>query len=276
MRIVTIKGEAVKLQIKGARSVLLTSVHGSLDEQVLKRFMHSSVSPNTEENKALKIDKLVENFLKSKDISDDKEVKVINDAIGLLLTGDGITFDIEDEARNLIIELPKLFGKSGYSPTHVNQFLTLCQTTAFEKRFVRNGKNFNTAPCTITCEDVEEAWHIINTMEQQTKSVLTEAELRILIQIQDFSMFGRIELDESETDGKSSYYRDMPTQRDISRETELSRATVSRALHPKPDKDGKLGKLLELGYVDYGTYKVYFYDNKRRDGIPKLNIPASN
>ena len=263
-RIVTINGEAVKLQIKGARSVILTSVHGSADEQVSKRFIHSSVTPNTEENKALKINKLVENFLKAEDISKDNEVKIINEALSLLLDGRDkeIVFDIGDEAESLIIQLPKLFDRSGYSTTQVNQFLTLCQTTAFEKRFARNGEKFETAPCVIDYEDVQEAWYIINTMEQQTKSVLTETELRILTQIKDFSLLGSIELDESETSGGSSYYQDMPTQRDIAKETALSRATVSRALHPKPDKEGRIGKLLELGYVDYGRYKVYYYDGK--------------
>ncbi|MGZ7124296.1 MAG: hypothetical protein ACXVIT_12385, partial [Halobacteriota archaeon] len=235
----TQQGEALRMKVRGARSVWMTSVHGINDAQVLRRFVHCSVDKETDDLKRDKAQFITDNFIRHRSIRSDSRLAVVHEATRLLWSHpDRVTFaEPSAEARELMTYLASHFAaKAGYSTTSTSQFYTLCEVTAYEKRF-QQGREWNV--CRIEVEDVLEGWYLFSRFEDLTKSNLTAVEIDILRTIYEL-------IERFKRDHEFAY----PTASDIIAEG-MSQGSVNRALRRKQDFFGAQGKLIELGYVVY-------------------------
>ena len=237
----TVNGEAIEMTITGPRCVIITSVEGVNDEQVKRRFIHGSVSEDTQENKELKLALIETLLLERKDIEDDERLKVARAGIDLIFSTEYVVFEpLEFEVRALIKELDALFLEAGYGITSIKQFFTLCECLALWKRYSRGHTR-------IDAEDVQEAWFLLSTFERETITRTSRqgiATLRAIKALCD-ECDNKFELDPGrfgETPGR-------PTRREVVKASNVPQAQVYRLLRNRQDDKGKLGELIELGYV---------------------------
>ncbi|MGZ4929321.1 MAG: hypothetical protein ACXV76_13795, partial [Halobacteriota archaeon] len=98
----TVNGGAVRMTIAGPRCVITTSVEGVNDAQVKRRFIHTSVSDDSEDNVLDKLSIAQEIVFEEKDIRDDPRTAVAQAGIDLVFTTGGVTFETMDmETRRL-------------------------------------------------------------------------------------------------------------------------------------------------------------------------------
>ena len=238
----TVNGESVKMTITGPRCVITTSVEGVNDPQVKRRFIHTSVSTDTIENKLEKLKTAEKLLLEEKDIRDDPRLGIVHAGIELIFAADGVVFEkMDSEAEQLLKQLNEIFVRSGYGITNIKQFYTLCQCSALWKRFERGY-------CRIEVADVQEAWFLFATFERETITKTSEEGIETLKAIaalcdEDDAMY--------ESDKGTTYDNEAkrPTRQEIVKQSHVSQAQVYRLLRTKQDEQGKLGELLELGYV---------------------------
>jgi hypothetical protein len=240
--IATVKGESIKMTIRGPRCVIVTSVDGINDSQVKRRFIHTSVSPDTPANKQLKLAIAQQIMMDELDMRDDPRTAVARAGIDLMFSTEGVVFeDIEPEAKQLVTALNQAFTGAGYGITNVKQFYTLCLCSALWNRFYRGYTRVEIA-------DVCAAWFLLSKFEKETvtRTTLTGIEvLRTIKQLSD-EYDAKYEEDSSKYDtGKPK----RPTRTEIAKASNIPQATVYRLLRTKEDASGKLGELLELGYV---------------------------
>lgn len=127
----TVNGESVKMTITGPRCVITTSVEGVNDPQVKRRFIHTSVSTDTIENKLEKLKTAEKLLLGEKDIRDDPRLGIVHAGIDLIFSANDVVFEkVESEAEQLLKHLNEVFVRFGYGITNVKQFYTLCQCSA--------------------------------------------------------------------------------------------------------------------------------------------------
>lgn len=236
----TVNGQSIKMTIRGPRCVIITSVEGVNDEQVKRRFIHGSVSEDTQENKEAKLQIIKRLQRERKDIRDDPRLKIARAGIDLIFSTDNMPFETTGyEAQELIDELADLFNRAGYGITNIKQFNTLCECIALWKRFARGETR-------IEVEDVQEAWFLLATFERETITRTSRqgiATLRAIKALCD-------DYDESfELNSAGLHEPKRPTRREVVKESDVSQAHVYRLLRNKQDEQGKLGELIELGYV---------------------------
>src|SRR5665647_418190 len=230
----TVMGKDVTMTITGPRCVITTSVEGVKDEQVKRRFIHTSVSEDSADNKLEKLKLIQGVLLGEKDIRDDPRVKVACAGIDLIFANSagGVVFEpFTDETTALLTYLNELFLRFRYSITNIKQYFTLCQCLALWKRFERDSTR-------IEVSDLCEAWFLLSTFERETITKTTREGIAVLKAILDKSE--EYDLNNSE---------DRPARGEIVKASGVGQAQVYRLLSAKPDETGKLGELLELGYV---------------------------
>jgi hypothetical protein len=237
----TVNGVAIDMTITGPRCVIITSVEGVNDDQVKRRFIHGSVSEDTEENKALKLE-LIERLLKDhKDIQDDPRLAIARAGLDLIFSAQDVVFEeVEETAWALNQELNKLFIKAGYGLTNIKQFYSLCECLALWKRFKRGYTR-------VDVEDVREAWFLLATFERETITKLSTQGIKTLRAIKALCVEydNLFELDV----GRFSDTAKRPTRREVVKEADVSQAHIYRLLQNKPREQGKCGELIELNYV---------------------------
>lgn len=238
----TVNGESVKMTITGARCVITTSVEGVNDPQVKRRFIHTSVSNDTIENKLEKLRTAEKLLLGEKDIRDDPRLGIVHAGIELIFSAEDVVFEkMDSEAEHLLKHLNEVFVRSGYGITNIKQFYTLCQCSALWKRFERGHTRIEVA-------DVQEAWFLLATFERETITKTSEEGIKTLKAIAALCE----EYDAIYESNKGTTYNTdakRPTRQEIVKESHVSQAHVYRLLRTKQDEQGKLGELLELGYV---------------------------
>jgi hypothetical protein len=241
----TVNGEAVDMTITGPRSVITTSVEGVNDPQVKRRFIHGSVSEDTLENKETKL-RLIETLLNErKDIEDDPRLKIARAGIDLIFSTEGLVFeDTDAEAWELIKELNALFLAAGYGITSIKQFFTLCECLALWKRFERGYTR-------IEPEDVQEAWFLLATFERETITRTSRQGIEVLTAIKNLcdEYDAKYEDDNDDEDKKFETATWRPTRREVVKASDVPQAQVYRLLRNRQDDTGRLGELIELGYV---------------------------
>jgi hypothetical protein len=240
----TVNGESVKMTITGSRCVITTSVEGVNDTQVKRRFIHTSVNDDAD-NQLEKLELVEELLIEEKNIHDDERLKIAQAGIDLIFSTRGLVFDtIDSDAERLLKYLDVLFLEAGYGITNIKQFFTLCQCSALWKRFARGY-------CQIEVADVLEAWFLLATFERETITKTTQHGIAVLETIkelcEDFDR--KFELDQEGSGPKNLYEPQRPTRTDIVKASDVPQATVYRLLQPRANAEGKLGELLELGYV---------------------------
>lgn len=236
----TVNGVAIDMTITGPRCVVITSVEGVNDEQVKRRFIHGSVSADSQDNKEKKL-ALIETLLKDhKDIRDDERLPIAQAGIDFIFSTDAVVFEpVDDEAWGLIQELDALFLEAGYGITNIKQFFSLCECIALWKRFSRSHTR-------VEVEDVQEAWFLLATFERETITRTSRQGIETLKAIKKLCD----EYDESyEIDPQQEGGLKRPTRREVVKESDVSQAHVYRLLQNKPNEQGKSGELIELGYV---------------------------
>jgi hypothetical protein len=236
----TVNGQSIKMTIRGPRCVIITSVEGVNDEQVKRRFIHGSVSEDTQENKEVKLRLIKRLQRERKDIRDDPRLKIARAGIDLIFSTENAPFQTTGyEAQELIDELADLFNGAGYGITNIKQFNTLCECIALWKRFSRGETR-------IEVEDVQEAWFLLATFERETITRTSRqgiATLRAIKALCD-------DYDEAfELNPAGLHEPKRPTRREVVKESKVSQAHVYRLLRNRQDDQGKLGELIELGYV---------------------------
>jgi putative DNA primase/helicase len=238
----TVNGESVKMTITGPRCVITTSVEGVNDPQVKRRFIHTSVSNDTIENKLEKLKTAEKLLLGEKDIRDDPRLSIVHAGIELIFSANDVVFEkMDSEAEQLLKHLNEVFVRSGYGITNIKQFYTLCQCSALWKRFERGYTRIEVA-------DVQEAWFLLATFERETITKTSEEGIKTLKAIGALCE----EYDAIYESNKGTTYNTdakRPTRQEIVKESHVSQAHVYRLLRTKQDEQGKLGELLELGYV---------------------------
>jgi hypothetical protein len=238
----TVNGENVKMTIRGARCIVVTSVDGINDAQVKRRFIHTSVSDDDEINKGKKLNVAQELMFNEQDIQDDPRLPVARAGIDFIFSTDGVVLeDLEPEAKQLIKTLNKDFIKAGYGITNIKQFFTLCQCSAYWNRFERGHAR-------IEVDDVKAAWFLLANFEKETISKTTRNGVRVLETIRDLCK----EYDADFEDGGNPAgltKPQRPSKNEIVKASKIPQATVYRLLMTRPSETGKLGELFELGYV---------------------------
>ena len=241
----TVNGLAVDMTITGPRSVITTSVEGVNDPQVKRRFIHGSVSEDTPENKETKL-RLIETLLNErKDIEDDLRLNIARAGIDLIFSTQAVVFeDTDAEAWELIKELNALFLAAGYGITSIKQFFTLCECLALWKRFERGYTR-------IEPEDVQEAWFLLATFERETITRTTRQGIEVLTAIKDLCDEYDAKYETKEDDKNKSFETATwrPTRREVVKASGVPQAQVYRLLKNRQDDKGRLGELIELGYV---------------------------
>jgi hypothetical protein len=250
----TVNGESVKMTITGPRCVVTTSVEGVNDAQVKRRFIHTSVSDDSEKNQLAKLQLVANLLIDEKNIRDDPRLMIAQAGIDLIFSTQGVVFEkIGSDAEELLKYLGVLFLRAGYGITNIKQFYTLCQCSALWKRFERGY-------CRIEVADVCEAWFLLVTFERETITKTTKHGIATLEAIkalcEDYDR--EFELDQ---DGRKELHEPKrPTRTEIVKASDVPQATVYRLLRTTQNADGKLGELLELGYVvnQYRTDQTVF------------------
>jgi hypothetical protein len=238
----TVNGESVKMTITGPRCVITTSVEGVNDPQVKRRFIHTSVSNDTIENKLEKLKTAEKLLLGEKDIRDDPRLGIVHAGMELIFSTNDVVFEkMDSEAEQLLKRLNEIFVRFGYGITNIKQFYTLCQCSALWKRFERGYTR-------IEVQDVQEAWFLFATFERETLTKTSEEGIKTLKAIAALceEYDGMYESDKGTTYNTEAK---RPTRQEIIKESRVSQAHVYRLLRTKQDEQGKLGELLELGYV---------------------------
>jgi hypothetical protein len=240
--IATVKGESIKMTIHGPRCVIVTSVDGINDPQVKRRFIHTSVSSDTPANKRLKLVVAQRIMMDELDMRDDPRTPVARAGIDLIFSTNSVVFeDIEPEAKKLITALNQAFTDAGYGITNIKQFYTLSICSALWNRFCRGYTRVEVA-------DACAAWFLLSKFEKETITRTTLTGIEALRTIKELSD----KYDAEYEDDSSEYYTGKPkrpTRTDIAKASKIPQATVYRLLRTKEDASGKLGELLELGYV---------------------------
>jgi hypothetical protein len=237
----TVNGQTEKLTLRGPRCVVVTSVDGINDPQIKRRFIHSSISEDSLENKKKKLEVAQYIMLNEADIRDDPRIKIAHAGINLIFSTDGLVFeDIEPRTKELIAKLNQEFVAAGYSITNLKQFFSLCQCSAIWNRF-------NRGYLRVTIEDVNAAWFLLSSFEKETITKTTRHGIAVLETIERLSR----EYDARYEDDHDKYDTEAkrPTRSEIAKDSKVPQATVYRLLRLKEDANGKLGELLELGYV---------------------------
>ena len=255
----TVNGTALTMEITGPRCVWTTSVNGVDDDQVKRRFIHVSVSQDTEANKLKKIGLITQNLLDQADIESDERTAVAQAGFSILFGGEAIEFyQIDPKAARLIQTLNRKFILSGYSTTSINQFFSLCECAAVEKRFYRSY-------CRIEIADVCEAWFLLSNFEKETVSKLSQNGVLVLEAIKTLTGKYDAEFEEEIDSGRSNKgYGDLPIRpirKEIADESGVPPATVYRMLDTKNTE--RMGILIELGYVNHSfdsSRNTYVYE----------------
>lgn len=237
----TVNGQTVKMTIRGPRCVVVTSVDGINDPQIKRRFIHSSISADTLENKKEKLKVAEYIMLNEADIRDDPRLKIAHAGINLIFSTDGLVFDdLEPRTVELIEKLNQAFLNAGYSITNLKQFFSICQCSAVWNRF-------NRGYLRIEIDDVRAAWFLLSSFEKETITKTTRHGIKVLETIRD--LCEEYDADYEDDEGKYDTEPKRPTRSDIAKKSKVPQATVYRLLRMKEDVNGKLGELLELGYV---------------------------
>ena len=203
----------------------------------MRRFIHTAVEEETENNKLAKAYHMMGNDVDRKSIANDPFTHLIKDALSILFADrDGVVFyPPDDETRELMLYLAVFFAESGFSTTSIAQFNALCECAAFEKRFARGN---DPGTCIVTVEDVLESWWLLNKFDDLTRSKLTQKELKILRAIKEYN--------ESHLNEELS-----ATQIDVKKRADVGQSIISGAMSTRPNAEGKMGKLIELNYIGY-------------------------
>jgi hypothetical protein len=237
----TVNGQSIKMTIRGPRCVIITSVEGVNDEQIKRRFIHGSVSEDSAENKEAKL-KLIEKLLSErKDINDDPRLAVARAGIDLIFATQDVVFEKPDfEAWELVKELNALFLEAGYGLTSIKQFYTLCECLALWKRYERGYTR-------VEPEDVQEAWFLLATFERETITKTSRQGIAVLKAMKTLCDDYDALLESNPQSEQHEALR--PTRRDVIKESDVSQAHAYRLLSTRENEQGRLGELIELGYV---------------------------
>lgn len=235
-----INGETVDMTIRGPRCVITASVDGINDTQLKRRFIHGSVSDETEDALEEKLELVEELLFENRNIKDDPRLPVIHAGFDILCSTEDMEFKtVQRETYDLIKTLNWVFSDAGYGITNIKQFFTLCQCAAVWKRFARGYTR-------IEVEDVCEAWWLFSNVERETITKTSKNGIRVLRTIEELSE----QYDEENESDPSIYEAKRPTRADIVKGSEIPQATVYRLLKPMGREGDKAGELFELGYVN--------------------------
>lgn len=250
------------MTIRGARSVVITSVDGINDAQVKRRFIHASVSSDDKENVSQKAEIAHRLMVNNLDMRDDPLTPTARAGIDLVFSTRGLVFEkMKPQTEALLTKLEKAFLEAGYGLTNVKQFYALAQCLAIWSRFRRDEVR-------IYEDDLKGAWFLLSTFEKETISRTTLNGVEVLKTVKKLNDEAEEEEEAQHSRGNKDFKADRPTRADIAKVSDVPTATIYRLLRTKSDGNGKLGELLELGYVT-----VSYSDNK--ECIELSNIGAS-
>jgi hypothetical protein len=130
---------------------------------------------------------------------------------------------------------------AGYGITSIKQFFTLCECLALWKRFERGYTR-------IEPEDVQEAWFLLATFERETITRTSRQGIEVLKAIK--GLCDKYDVKHEDDKGKPFETATLrPTRREVVKESNVPQAQVYRLLRNRQDDKGRLGELIELGYV---------------------------
>jgi hypothetical protein len=235
-----VKGESLEMTIWGPRCVITASVEGVNDPQLKRRFIHGSMSDETDAARLEKLELVEELLFEERNIKDDLRLPMIHAGFDILFTAGDTEFrPPEREAYKLIKALNRVFDEAGYGITNIKQFYTVCQCAAVWNRFARGYTR-------IEVEDVCEAWWLFSKVERETITKTTKNGISVLRTIKELSE----KYDEEAENDPNIYETKRPTRADIVKASEIPQATVYRLLKPMSREGDKAGELFELGYVN--------------------------
>lgn len=239
-----INGEVVDMTITGPRCVITASVEGVNDTQLKRRFIHGTVSDDTEASRLEKLELVQELLFDEKNIREDPRRAMIHAGIDLLFSTHDVEFiaEPEPETRALIEALNLKFNEAGYGITNIKQFYTLCQCAAVWNRF-------NRGCVRIDVNDVLEAWWLFSKVERETITRTTQNGIEVLKAIKELSDEYDAEALRNAIGGTIPEAK-RPTRSEVVKQSEIPQASVYRLLRPMGRDGDKSGELFELGYVN--------------------------
>jgi hypothetical protein len=240
-----INKEAIDMTIRGPRCVITASVDGINDTQLKRRFIHGSISDETDEARAEKLELVEELLFEERNIKEDLRLPTIHAGFDILFVTEDLPplIPVDADSHDLIKALNRVFDAAGYGITNIKQFYTICQCAAIWNRFARGY-------CRIEMNDVLEAWWLFSNVERETITKTTQNGISVLRTIKALSDEYDREFELDQEGNKTLYEAKRPTRADIVKASEIPQATVYRLLKPMGREGDKAGELFELGYVN--------------------------